>query len=317
MSLPRWAQELSYRVVPSRRQLVEMIHHLQDAAPSLIDTQKTIAEMIHQGTPFYVGRPGGTESQGTEFFVAHRLNSLEKNRRPYPRWFTRYVQVGPGVVHFTQADLDTFCHEYLLATLEADILAFGRFAPGVVGLARHKSAIGGRVVDYINVEPLIAVGEGATPWTHALTGKRVLVVHPFEDSIRFQYAQKGQVSTIAELLPDFTLDVLRPPVTFAGEGSTEPWHVHFERLVREALLKHFDVAIIGAGSYGLPLARALRNAGKQAIHLGGTTQLLFGIRGRRWDTDPQYRDFCDDTWVRPLESERPKNASLVEGAVYW
>lgn len=41
----------------------------------------------------------------------------------------------------------------------------------------------------------------------------------------------------------------------------------------------FDVAIIGAGAYGLPLGSRIKEAGKVAIHLGGSTQLLFGIWG--------------------------------------
>jgi threonine dehydrogenase-like Zn-dependent dehydrogenase len=30
----------------------------------------------------------------------------------------------------------------------------------------------------------------------------------------------------------------------------------------------FDVAILGCGAYGLPLAAAIKGMGKQAIHLG-------------------------------------------------
>ena len=37
----------------------------------------------------------------------------------------------------------------------------------------------------------------------------------------------------------------------------------------------FDVAIIGCGDYGLPLAEKLKSHGKQVIHLGGATQLMF------------------------------------------
>ena len=48
----------------------------------------------------------------------------------------------------------------------------------------------------------------------------------------------------------------------------------------EAMKKNFDVAIIGCGAYGFPLAAKLKQAGKIVIHLGGATQLLFGIIGR-------------------------------------
>jgi len=36
----------------------------------------------------------------------------------------------------------------------------------------------------------------------------------------------------------------------------------------------FDVAIIGAGAYGLPLASYIKEMGRQAIHMGGSTQMV-------------------------------------------
>ena len=81
----------------------------------------------------------------------------------------------------------------------------------------------------------------------------------------------------------------------------------------------FDIAIIGCGAYGMPLAAMLKKAGKQAIHLGGATQLLFGIKGRRWEENypSKIATFFNEYWVYPAESEKPKNASTVEMGCYW
>lgn len=59
--------------------------------------------------------------------------------------------------------------------------------------------------------------------------------------------------------------------------------------------------------------------GKGAIHLGGITQLLFGIRGNRWDRSKYsiYKDMVNDAWVRPLEKECIIDANRIEGACYW
>ena len=58
--------------------------------------------------------------------------------------------------------------------------------------------------------------------------------------------------------------------------------------------------------------------GKKAVHIGGALQLLFGIRGNRWETEQDiYMQFMNKHWVRPLESERPKAAHNVENACYW
>jgi phytoene dehydrogenase-like protein len=79
----------------------------------------------------------------------------------------------------------------------------------------------------------------------------------------------------------------------------------------------FDVAIIGAGAYGLPLAAHIKRLGKKAIQLGGATQILFGIRGRRWDRMPFFQGLYNEHWVRPLPEETPLNFQSVEDGCYW
>ena len=79
----------------------------------------------------------------------------------------------------------------------------------------------------------------------------------------------------------------------------------------------FDVAIIGCGAYGFPLAAKVKDMGKVAIHLGGATQILFGIKGARWDLNQKINRWYNEAWTRPSESDKPKNAAAVESACYW
>ena len=77
--------------------------------------------------------------------------------------------------------------------------------------------------------------------------------------------------------------------------------------------KDFDVALIGCGAYGFPLAAYVKRLGKQAIHVGGPLQLYFGIKGKRWDNSGLYNEY----WISPSDNERPKNLNKVEGGCYW
>jgi hypothetical protein len=81
----------------------------------------------------------------------------------------------------------------------------------------------------------------------------------------------------------------------------------------------YDICIIGCGAYGLPLAAHVKRNGKKSIHLAGATQLLFGIKGKRWEQFLvwPYSNLFNEHWVRPGQDEKPKNASVVEGACYW
>jgi hypothetical protein len=60
------------------------------------------------------------------------------------------------------------------------------------------------------------------------------------------------------------------------------------------------------------VARA-KKLGKKGMHLGGTLQLLFGIKGTRFDHGVQY----DEHWIRPLGDETPANCRLMEEGAYW
>ena len=79
----------------------------------------------------------------------------------------------------------------------------------------------------------------------------------------------------------------------------------------------YEVAIIGAGAYGLPLAAHARDTGHTAIQMSGATQLLFGIRGKRWDDHPVISKLYNDAWVRPAPEEGISHRETVEGGSYW
>lgn len=158
------------------------------------------------------------------------------------------------------------------------------------------------------------------PWTAALAGKKVLVIHPFTDTILQQYQKRELLFENPDILPEFAeLHVVKAVQTIAGTKDERfaDWFEALEWMYAEAMKKDFDVAIIGCGAYGLPLAAKLKAAGKQAIHMGGATQLLFGIKGSRWTNHPVISKLFNEHWVYPAESERPANVNIVEGACYW
>jgi hypothetical protein len=79
----------------------------------------------------------------------------------------------------------------------------------------------------------------------------------------------------------------------------------------------FDIALIGCGAYGLPLAAHVKRLGKKGIHLASYVQTLFGIYGKRWADLEEYSEVINEHWARPLPSEVPPNHTKVEGGAYW
>lgn len=168
------------------------------------------------------------------------------------------------------------------------------------------------------------------PWTKALKGKNVLVVHPFSSLIEQQYKEKRKYLFKNEkVLPEFNLITFKAIQSMGGDGNGfNSWFEALQWMKSEISKIEFDICIIGCGAYGFHLAAHVKRLGKKAIHMGGATQLLFGIRGKRWDDvnygvnewglpSGFYVDLVNEYWVRPGEAERPKNADSVENACYW
>jgi hypothetical protein len=157
------------------------------------------------------------------------------------------------------------------------------------------------------------------PWTRALEGKKVLVVHPFAEEIEAQY-KKRELLFDNVLLPQFHLKTVKAVQSIAGEKTQfKDWFEALDSMKNGIDNTDYDICIIGCGAYGLPLAAHVKRMGKKAVHLGGVTQLLFGIKGTRWEEFIvcPYMNLFNEHWVRPGELNRPANANKVEGACYW
>jgi hypothetical protein len=158
------------------------------------------------------------------------------------------------------------------------------------------------------------------PWTEALEGLKVLVVHPFNTTIERQYHKNRELLFADKrVLPQFkTLETVKAVQTIAGnKGEFDTWFEALDAMKAAIDAKDYDVAIIGCGAYGFPLAAHVKRSGKKAIHLGGPTQVLFGIKGRRWDDHPLIAPLYNEHWVRPAPEDVPADANKVENGCYW
>ena len=156
-------------------------------------------------------------------------------------------------------------------------------------------------------------------WSMALEGKKVLVIHPFKDSIDNQYTKKREkIFEDKNVLPPFELITLKAVQTVSGNNAGfDTWFDALSSMCREIDSIEFDIAIIGAGAYGLPLAAYIKSLEKKAIHLGGATQILFGIKGARWEKHPVISGFFNESWIKPAKNEQPASFKNVEKGCYW
>ncbi len=71
------------------------------------------------------------------------------------------------------------------------------------------------------------------------------------------------------------------------------------------------------GAWSLPLVAHAKSLGACAIHLGGATQILLGVKGKAWEGNGQITAFYNEAWTRPSSSETPQGISNIENGCYW
>jgi hypothetical protein len=218
-----------------------------------------------------------------------------------------------GVYPPEPAIFSRFCRVYAEALTHFDVLAvwfnFGENA------ARKRLAPRATLTDLTALEPYYH----ERPWSQYLAGKRVLVVSPFTETIRSQFQRRQEVwRRKSDVLPGFDLLTLRSPLSaFLTTPAYPDWFTALDAMRGQMASISFDVAIVGAGAWSIPLAAHAKSLGAWAIHLGGGTQLLFGIKGGRWDRNPRIAGLYSEAWTRPSPSETPTDFQKIEGGCYW
>jgi len=159
-------------------------------------------------------------------------------------------------------------------------------------------------------------------WMPLLEGLKVLVISPFPKSIASQLEHKSRLfenGPNAFQFPQCEISLYQAHNTILGNTPfpCENWVESFEQMASEISCMDFDLALVGAGAYGVPLCSAVKDMGKIGFHVASAVQLAFGLMGKRWRTYQHIQEFYNDFWNYPLASETPKSAHLVESGCYW
>ncbi len=317
----RWKfRDFYFRKVLQRHIFEKYLHYdlyMPHFAHQWIMSTKATNEWIYQkilsGEPFMAARFGNTEISVMTSVLKNRICGRSKeNDERFAEWFGLLGQ-GAGFFPMKEELAETFTDLMLESCKSVDLLGMWHCHMEDYVIEEYMPQV--ELTFLFRLEPWRC----SKPWSRALKGKRVLVIHPYEESIREQYQKRELLFPGTEVLPEFELLTLKAVQTIAGEKDDrfETWFEALEYMYQEAMKKDFDIAIIGCGAYGFPLAAKLKKAGKQVIHLGGVTQIMFGIKGRRWVECRTYRVAFNDAWRYPLPSETPKHNQKVEGGCYW
>ena len=274
-----------------------------------------IASSIRSGNPFMLSRFGSEELKWYVHYKTLNRGFLERS------W--AYITCQTETWHTEARIIDNLTFvprslemtKYFINEMDAAIPQIDLLGSWLA-MEQHPCVKRSRTTSYaflVDMEPYYH----SNPWSAALEGKRVLVIHPMEKSILQQYEKRTLLFENPAVLPDFTLLTLQ--AKYFDDPVYNTWEKIYSFYVEEVNKINFDIALIGCGSWGMPLAARIKQMGKIAIHLGGASQLLFGITGNRWDTlYPEFSErFVNRYWVKPESEEKPSWASNYDNNSYW
>lgn len=287
------------------------------------DNAYKMCSVFKSKKPFLIGRNGSTELEVLAYVLKNGNDCI------FPEQLMKRLELYSGIFPATQESVSLWVKTYKKALESCDMIAEGWYQPLVNEEKYIIDSIIPRAEKIMlrNLEPYYVKPE--LRWSSFLAKKTVAIINSFAHTCEEQtYLSKAIWPEHTETyLPSSTkwvpIQTYFPP-NIAGENKEASWEVDswfnaVEEIVKEVKENryHIDIAIIGCGALGMIIASELKKIGIQSIVMGGAVQLLFGIRGKRWETHSVISKFFNDAWVYPPNTCKPIGFKKIEGGCYW
>ena len=284
-----------------------------------------LVRAVIAGAPYAAGKLGTSEFEALCWYLEHRRRKTHQTQ--YPVHVFRHMVINAGIFPSRPETLDHWAEHMLQTVLPAmDLMVEWNPTSKLhehYFLEAHAPHSTRTVLRAL--EPYYE-SDTADRYTLAIPeGSKIAVVSPFADTIM---EQSSKLHSGIWRTPVWSAShVFIPIQTFysplvAGERHQwaprlHDWLAACDDIVEKVVHVGAKYVFIGCGALSLPLAAALKQAGCIAIHTGGATQILFGIKGRRWDSHSIISKFYNDAWARPSADEIPERAAAIENGCYF
>lgn len=270
------------------------------------DINREIINAIENKKPLIFGKIGGVEAQHLAYYLRHGEVALMN---------TCSLPLQAGIYPSSREDLEDWCEHYLKSIENVDYLLQWCPEQGDQYIIEEIKWDGIAKFDsFRDLEPFTHGKEG---WHYHLKGKKLLTVAPFPETIKKQIPKYSKIWDGAEV---GEVQVVKSPYSAALTGADpRPYSEILDEICAEIKKSDFDVATVGCGGYSLMICDFIKGLGKPSIHLGGANQILFGIKGTRWDGNDTFVNsdwYNSEDWIRTIPEETPPNKHLM-GNEYW
>ena len=190
-----------------------------------------IRNLILSGKPFLAGRFGATELSCVrtfDFEVSSKYDKVLSQMKMWSGFFPSEKEMGFNFKNLMMKSIPS------ADVMGIWMLPFEEYYLNKYGKTDLKTTY------LFDLEPW---SSPENPWSAALKGKKVLVIHPFAETIKFQYQNRVNLFPGTEILPEFELKILKAVQTVAGtkDDRFDSWFDALDWMYQEAIKIDFDV----------------------------------------------------------------------------
>lgn len=177
----------------------------------------------------------------------------------------------------------------------------------------------GEVMTKLNIyKPTLAYIEKIDFWLNLMEifkkfKKKICVVSYFAKEMAIQYKNINNIFKEVDL-SKININFVESWNTVKGNTPHKDWSETFNKLKDKIDRTDADIYLVSCGCYGLPLCNYIKTKNKNSIYVGGLLQMVFGLKGKRWDERQDMNKYYNDHWKYP--KKKPNNSEGVEGWCY-
>ena len=306
-----------------------------------VEIQKKIVNNINTDDKFLIPRFGMGDCQNLSWLLC-RVNLDFKLfcEHPYFEKFKQFVDERSGIFYDNNEDL----YNYLMKNLNSfkNATCIGMLALTYMNHWKDKDAY---ILNYLKIEKVIDehfITTGDVPYNkkyiinsdfpwyrrNIFHKKKILFISSHAPTMKKQW-ESGNVfkghNDKNNKLPEteFIFEEMVLNTGWKDKSKYKNWKEVFEIMKDRIKNINFDIAIVSAGGYANIICDYIyTDLNKSAVNRGGDTQLLFCIRGNRWDERAKLNNGNNDlnrSFNEHWTYHKPQYEELlnVESSCYW
>lgn len=291
-----------------------------------IEMIKIVKESVEQNKGFALGKLGFSEQFLLGYLPFKATNPRGIQLKAYEAMLRYHCEFMFGIFPTDTSFLHDFSQFYTKHIHHIDIL--GLFQADQEKKIIKENVLNALFIPYQFTEPDRSIpASESNCYLRFFEGKKILFISPFADLLKSR-ANKDTFEAVwlnigKKWFWPSEVNAYEIPYSYVTSVNTYKKYKNSMNLFYSICTNigemDFDMAFIGAGALGLPIASHLKNQGKIAISLGGHLQVLFGVRGSRWSNDEFWTtNYINHHWIEMPKKYHPEKKSiLTDNGAYW